>query len=137
MAMTEPDGIQREPSAPVPKPSGITTEPSTPERAAGVELGKCPHCDSPLIAEDVRRGRCWSCDRRLDDPVQPKQPPEPFLAISLLGLFGSALGLAYGRVLLGEPIGRASWTLSLCAGIGFAAGSALARSLFGKHKGER
>jgi len=134
-AMTEQNGIQREPAAPAPKPSGIQPAPSPPDvTAPAEELKKCPHCDKSLTATDVVGGRCWYCNKRLTDPVEPKRPQTPFMATFLLGFVGAILGFIVGFVLLGEKIGQGSWTMSLCGGIGFATGSAVARSMFGKQK---
>jgi len=137
IAMTEPDGIQREQSAPAPKPSGIQAVPSPPNVTPAIgELKNCPHCDSSLAAQDIEVGRCWYCNKRLTDPVEPKQPRTPFLPVFFLGLLGAILGTVFGYFFTGETIGGASWTVSLCGGIGFACGSAAARSLFGKQKQE-
>src|SRR5262245_56764033 len=131
--MTEPEGNQREPSAQASKPSGIQPTPSPPDlRVPVVERKICPHCNTSLTAEDVAAGRCWYCNKRLTDPVEPKSPQTPFLATFLLGLLGAILGLVIGYVATGEKIGQGSWTVSLCGGIGFAAGSAIARSIFRK-----
>jgi hypothetical protein len=133
--MTEPEGIQREPAAHAPKPSGIQSTPSPPDVTPPVvELKKCPHCDKSLTDTDVAGGRCWFCNKRLTDPVEPKRPQTPFLATFLLGLVGATIGIVVGYVVTGAEIGRGSWTVSLCGGIGFATGSALARSIFGKQK---
>ncbi len=133
--MTEPDGIQRELCVPAPKPSGIQLAPSSPDVTEPiVELKKCPHCDHSLTAEDVAGGRCWYCNKRFTDPVEPKQLRTPFLATFLFGLVGATVGIVVGYVLTAEKIGRGSWTVSLCGGIGCATGSAIARSIFGKQK---
>src|SRR5690242_20192779 len=101
LAMTDPEGIQREPTAPTP-----TAGPA-----------KCPHCDKSLTQEDVAGGRCWYCGKGLTDPVEPRPPHTPFLAIFLLGFVGAGLGLAAGYLLTGERMGSGSWTVSLCGGI--------------------
>ena len=133
--MTEPGGIQREPSSQVPGPSGTPSAPSPTDRPAPlVELKKCPHCDKSLAAQDVTAGRCWFCEKKLTDPVQPKQPRAPFVATVLFGFLGAILGMVIGLVLLGEKNGLGSWTVSLCGGLGFAGGSAIARSVFGRRK---
>ena len=133
--MSEPDGIQKEPSPPARRPSGIQPVPSPPNVAVpAVEFKNCPHCDEPLTAEDVARGQCWFCDKRLTAPVEPKRPQTPFLATFLLGLVGATLGIVVGYMLTRENIGQGSWTVSLCGGIGFATGSAVARSIFDKRK---
>jgi hypothetical protein len=70
----------------------------------------------------------------LADPVEPKRPQTPFLATFLLGFVGAVLGLVVGYALLGDKIGEGSWGVSLCGGIGFATGSAIARSIFRKQQ---
>jgi hypothetical protein len=133
IAMTEPDGIQREPETPTPSPSGLKNSPSaTPGQVSVAGPKKCPHCGHSLTSKDVEIGRCWFCEKRLTDPVQPRQPTTPFLATFLLGLVGASLGTVFAFLFLGETVGQASWTVSLCGGIGFATGSAVARLLFGK-----
>jgi hypothetical protein len=80
----------------------------------------------------VADGHCWYCNKRLADPVEAKSAQTPFVATFLLGFVGAVLGLVVGYVLLGGKIGEGSWGVSLCAGIGFATGSAIARSIFRK-----
>jgi hypothetical protein len=99
-----------------------------------VELKACPHCNHELTAKDVAGGVCWFCDKRLSDPVVPKPPQPPFLATFLLGLVGASLGIVVGYVLTGDKIGQGSWAVSLCGGIGFAVGCAMARAVFVKQK---
>jgi hypothetical protein len=43
--------------------------------------------------------------------------------------------MVVGYLITGEPA-KGSWAVSLCGGIGFAFGSALARSLFSQRKQE-
>jgi hypothetical protein len=133
--MTDPEGIQREPPDQQPQPSGIqpTPSPDVPAPAAGPQ--KCPHCGNPQTRDDVAGGRCWYCDKRLTDPVEakpPRPPRPPFLATFLFGFVGAILGFGVGYVLTQERIGQGSWTVSLCGGIGFATGSAFARSMYRK-----
>jgi hypothetical protein len=118
--MAEPEGIQREPSS----PPGTTVGP----------VQKCPHCGQSLTARDVTHGQCWYCDKRLTDPVVPKPPRTPFLATFFLGLFGAIIGFIIGSVLMATKVVDGSWTVSICGGIGFAAGSAIARTLFTKQQ---
>jgi hypothetical protein len=123
--MTESGGIQREPSAlPPPSPPDVTVGP----------LQKCPHCGYTLGVNDVASGQCWFCEKRLTDPVKPKRPQTPFLATFLLGLLGAILGFVVGSVLLATKVVEGSWTVSICGGIGFATGSAIARALFSKQE---
>ena len=131
--MADPDGIQKEQLLPELKRSGIQP-PSSPSDvpASVVQLKKCPHCDKSLTTVDVAGGRCWYCNKHLADPVEPKHGQTPFLATFLFGLFGAILGLVLGYMLTGDKIGQDSWTVSLCGGIGFATGSALARTIFHK-----
>jgi hypothetical protein len=98
----------------------------------GTAIKKCPHCDSSLTQQDVAGGRCWYCNKRLTDPVEPRRPQTPYFATFLLGFVGAVVGIVVGYVLLGGKIGEGSWGVSLCGGIGFATGSALARSMFRK-----
>jgi len=50
-----------------------------------MELPKCPHCDHDLVAKDVAANRCWFCEKKLSDPVEPKAK-EPAYAAHL-GIF--------------------------------------------------
>jgi hypothetical protein len=70
----------------------------------------------------------------LTDPFIPKSPRTPFIATFLLGLLGAIVGFIIGSVLLGAKIVEGSWTVSICGGIGFATGSAIARALFTKQQ---
>jgi hypothetical protein len=135
--MSEPERFQGEPSVPPPKPSDIQDLPF-PQivQASVVELKKCPHCGHSLTAKDVEGGKCWFCEKKLTDPVEPKKPGTPFYATFLLGLAGAISGMVFGFTFLGEKARPGSWTLSLCGGIGLATGSAIANLLFGKQKQE-
>ena len=86
--------------------------------------------------KDVEDNRCWYCNKRMTDPIEPPQPPRPVVAKFVLGFVGAILGMAVGLLLLGKTAEHGSWTVSLCGGIGFASGSALATLLFGKKKQE-
>jgi hypothetical protein len=44
--------------------------------------------------------------------------------------------MALGLFFLGNVAERGSWTISLCAGVGYATGSAIAMALFGGKKKE-
>jgi hypothetical protein len=132
--MAEPDGIQREPSASPPKPLDIQASPEPPDVA--LKVHKCPHCDHSLTTKDVALNRCWYCNKRLTDPIEPKQPGTPFLAKFGFGFVGAILGMALGLFFLGNVAERGSWTISLCAGVGYATGTAIAMALFGGKKKE-
>jgi hypothetical protein len=137
-AMTGPDGIQRKPPAPTPNPSGIQNVPSSTNGQSSVaELKKCPHCGHSLTSKDVEIGLCWFCEKRMADPVEPTQPTPPYLAMLLLGGVGAILGVAFAVIFLREIAPAGSWTMSLCGGIGYAAGAALARLLFSKESDSR
>ena len=120
--MTDPEGIRNEPPPPV----------RAPEATVPAQAQKCPHCDHSLTRKDVEIGVCGYCNKRLAEPVQPKQAQAPFLATFLFGFVGGAIGLIVGYCVTDGDGG--SWTASLCGGIGFASGSALARSLFRPRK---
>jgi hypothetical protein len=133
--MTEPEGIQRKPSRQSARSEGIQPAPvPADETTSGRRLEKCPHCDHSLTAQDVAAGRCWFCEKRLSDPVEPKQPRTPFLATFFLGFLGAMIGVVLGYVLTGEELGGGSWTVSLCGGIGLAIGSATARAIYAKRQ---
>ncbi len=94
----------------------------------------CPHCGQSLTTTEVEGGQCSYCYKRVTDPVEPKQPRPPFLAVFLLGLLGALAGTASAIFLLGEN--HASWTTSLCGGVGFAIGSAAAKLLFNNRRAD-
>jgi hypothetical protein len=120
--MTDPEGIQKEPSPPLP-----------PSESPAPAVHKCPHCDHTLTRKDVEIGLCWYCNKRLADPIDPHPPARaPFLATFVFGIVGAFIGLMVGYFLTGGE--RGSWTTSLCGGIGFASGGALARALFTPRK---
>lgn len=112
-----------------------TPDPFTPSGTNDSGLAKCPHCDHSLTTKDVKFGRCWFCEKRLTDPVEPRPPRGSFVARMLFGMAGAILGMMAG-VLLNETGLRSSWTVSICAGLGFASGSALARLMFSVPKQE-
>jgi hypothetical protein len=123
--MSEPEGIQKEPSAlPPPAPSDI----AIPVRP----LEKCPHCGHLLVPEDFTWGQCGICDKRLYDFGQLKQPRSPWLATILFGFLGAIVGYFVGYMLVAAEIVPGSWTMSICGGIGFATGSGITRALFNK-----
>jgi hypothetical protein len=123
--MSESNGIQRQPSAPA--PASIPPSPSDPV-AASLARRECPHCHHALTAKDVEDNLCWYCDDSLTGPRKPR-PPEAPLAGCLFGLIGAMVGTAVGLLITG-PGGRGSWTVSICGGIGYGCGSALARAIF-------
>jgi hypothetical protein len=127
--------MQREPAAQGPSPAGNQPASSPSVNPAPAEAPKkCPHCDVTLAAKDVASGRCWFCEKKLTDPVEPKARRAAFLAVFLFGFLGAVLGMVAGLVFLGGKNGLGSWSVSLCGGVGLAAGSTIARSIFGRRK---
>jgi hypothetical protein len=114
--------------------------PPTPEEvlAQVAATKKCPRCGHALRTQDIEDGCCWYCEKRFTDPVEPKKPHSPFLAMFFFGVVGAMLGSVFGPllwyVLVGSALEHNSWTRSLCAGIGYATGTGLARLLFGRRE---
>jgi hypothetical protein len=105
-----------------------------PPNAAG-ELPKCPHCGHSLTAKDVQLDRCWYCEKSLTKPVEAeseKRQANPFL-VAVFGVLGALAGEAFYQASKGT-LGPSPWTRSLWAGIGFAIGCLISRTLFGEKK---
>jgi hypothetical protein len=99
------------------------------------ELPKCPHCGHSLTTKDVQSDRCWYCERSLTNPIEArslKRQANPFLVV-VFGILGALAGEAFYLAARGI-LGPAPWTRSLWAGLGFAIGCLIARTLFGDRK---